>query len=689
MLASSVAVVAVPWTAVAAENRAPSQPELSELTTGSAACASGEARSYVRTRPTLGAVVRDPDAEPVSARFEASWTDGAGERQVRTADTGSKASGSVFRWTVPDDVPAFTEVSWRVRGFDGKSWGPWSSDGERGSCAFVYDTEAPAKPSVSSPEYPDDTQNWHDGVGAYGTFTVDSTSDDVESYLYTFLGERQQTVRPAEPGGPVVLRWMPRSSGVKSLSVQAVDRAGNVSAPLTHQFRVASGRTPVAAWKLADAAGSTQAAAEAGGRAATAGGGVSFGAAGPARTAVSGAVELDGSADAYLTTGAPAVDTAGAFAVSAWVRPDALGGDGMTAVGQDGDGVAAFGLGEVSGADGGRTWSFAVGGDRVRGGAPETGEWAHLAGVYDPVAGTARLYVNGVLAGTAEGVTVPGGTAATGGLRIGRPPGTGGNWHGALADVRVWDRVVVDDEVAAAAKRAVVSKGYWELDEAADGGSPERDGGAALRLGGDATIRQVTGPCDPLDPDCVPGSDPIAGTGDLALDGDGDFAATDGATLDTGDSFSVAAQVLLDDAAQDRTMTVLSLPGEHGTLASVRYSGELQRWQMVLAEGDATGAETTTVTAENAPAYTGWVQHVALVYDDGTDEIRLYVDGQLSARTACSYASKVTGALQVGRSLTADGWGEYAEGRVDEVHAYAGALTQTEIAQLAAGATDV
>jgi hypothetical protein len=399
-------------------------------------------------------------------------------------------------------------------------------------------------------------------------------------------------------------------------------------------------------------------------------------------------VELDGSDGAYLTTGASAVNTAGAFAVSAWVRPDALGEDGMTAVSQDGDGAAAFGLGEVTG-DGGRAWSFTVGGARVQGGTPDVGEWAHLAGVYDPVARTARLYVNGRLAGTAEDVAAPGGTAATGGLRIGRALGAGGTWHGALADVRVWDRVVVGDEVAAAAKRAVVSKGYWELDGATDGSSPERDGGAPLRLGGDATIRQVAGPCDLLDPDCLPGSDPIAGAGDLALDGDGDFAAADGAVLDTGDSFSVAAQVLLDDAAQDRTMTVLSLPGAHNTLASVRYSGELHRWQMVLADEDTAGAETTTITAEDASAYTGSVQHVALVYDDGADEIRLYVDGQLSARTAYSYASKATGALQIGRALTAEGWGEYTDGRVDEVHAYAGVLTETQIAQLRAGATDV
>ncbi len=379
VLASS-AVVATPWAASAAENRPPSQPALSELTTEDKACVGGADHPYVRTRPTLRTVLHDPDAGQVSAEFEVSWADSSGVRQVRTAQTTAKPSGSPFSWTVPADVPAFTEVGWRVRASDGTAWGPWSSDGAVGPCEFVYDTEAPAKPSVSSPQYPDDTEGWDDGVGVYGTFTVDSTSDDTVAYRYNFRGGPQRTAAPAEPGGPVELHWLPQSAGRHWLDVQAVDRAGNVSASVIYQFRVSEGRTPVAAWTLADAAGAGEASAEAGGRSAVAGGGVVFGAAGPARTSLTGAVVLDGSESAYLTSGAPAVDTGAAFAVSAWVRPDSAGAD-MTAVGQDGGTAAGFGLGTQDGA-----WSFTVGGSVVRGGVPEAGDWAQLTGVYDPVA---------------------------------------------------------------------------------------------------------------------------------------------------------------------------------------------------------------------------------------------------------------------------------------------------------------
>ncbi|GAA3902340.1 hypothetical protein GCM10023084_63500 [Streptomyces lacrimifluminis] len=677
VLAAS-AVVAAPWAASAAENRPPSQPALSELTTENEACVAGADRPYVDTRPTLRTVLRDPDGGRMSAEFEVSWTDGSGVRQIRTSGTTTALlSGSPFSWTVPTDVPAFTEVSWRVRASDGTLWGPWSSDGGSGPCEFVYDTEAPAKPLVSSPEYPDD-KLWHDGVGVYGTFTVDSTSDDTVSYRYSFFGGPQLTALPAEPGGPVELRWLPQSEGVKWLDVQSVDRAGNASTPATHQFRVSGGRTAVAAWTLADPTGASEAAAEAGGRTATAGDGVVFGAAGPARTSVTGAVGLDGSDSAYLTSGAPAVDTGGAFSVSAWVRPDVVAAD-MTAVGQGG--AAGFGLGAEDGA-----WSFSVGGSVVRGGVPETGDWAHLTGVYDPVAGTARLYVDGRAVGTAQNVT---GTSVSGNLQIGRTLARGsasGNWRGGLAGVRVWDRIVVAAEAAGAAKRGTVSEGYWALDEVTGGNSPERDGGRPLTLGGDAAIYRDGAPCDWLDPDCLPGQSPLFGSGHLLLDGDGDFAATDGQGIATEDSFSVAAHVRIDAAAQDRPMTVLSVGGEGNSLAEVRYSGSTQNWEMALTDA---GGEQVTLTAGGAWASPDDVHHLALVYDDEADEILLYADGQLSARQAYRPGWTTTGDLQIGRSQGVDGWGGHLAGAVDEVHVYAGVLSATQVAHLAVGATDV
>ncbi|NEB75403.1 LamG domain-containing protein [Streptomyces sp. SID14478] len=693
---ASAAVVAVPWSAEAAANQPPAQPVLSDLNTDGHACAAGSDRPFVGNRPTLRAVLRDPDAEPgvaepLTAQFEVSWTDGAGEPQVRTiTQDAAKASGSQFSAEVPADMPAFTEVSWRVRAFDGESWGPWSSAGGQHTCEFVYDNKAPAEPTVTSDDYPDDDV-WHNGAGRYGTFSVDSASDDTVAYVYNFLGEAQHTVRPDEPGGPVRLTWLPDEAGVEMLSVRALDRAGNASGTTNYTFRVSSGAQAVAAWRLADAAGSREAAADQGDRAATAGGGVTFGASGPERTSVTGAAELDGTPAAYLTSGAPAVAPDKAFSVSAWVRPDSVDTD-RAVLSQDGSSTAAFRLGTTVDADGARVWSFGLGEPgavvRAQGGRPEAGEWAHLVGVYDPVARTAKLYVNGQQVATAAGAEGP---TASGDLQLGRalgPDGQGENWEGAIAGVQVWDRIVSDEEAALTARRAPVSKGYWALDEASGGESPERDGGPALALGGDASVHVSDDSCA-LDPDCVPGEEPIIGSGDLRLDGDGDFAATRGPVVDTSDSFSIAMHVELDEAAQDRSMTVFSLPGEHHTLVSVGYSAETQRWQATVADADEDGARTTTLTAEQASVSDGYPQHLAFVYDDETDQVRLYVDGQLADQASYTGAWRTAGGLQLGRTVTADGWGGYLKGVLDDAHAYAGVLRAEQIRLLSIGATDV
>ncbi|MBO1337373.1 LamG domain-containing protein [Streptomyces sp. VRA16 Mangrove soil] len=546
---------------------------------------------------------------------------------------------------------------------------------------------------MTSQEYPDD-DTWRDGVGRYGTFTVDSTSDDTVSYVYNFLGGSQHTVRPDKPGGPVTLSWLPESDGVKRLTVQSVDRAGNVSAPANYDFLVSDGRAPVAAWKLADAAGSGAAAADAGGHSATAGAGVTFGVPGPARTSVTAAAELDGSDAAYLASDAPAVATDRAFSVSAWVRPDSLDKD-RAAASQDGASSAAFRLGTATDGEGRRVWSFGLGAPgavvRAEGGSPQEGEWAHLVGVYDPVAGTARLYVNGTAVATTEGAV---GTASSGAFQLGRALGADGqgeNWDGAVADVQVWDRIVVADEAAQQARRKAVSQGYWALDESAGGSSPERDGGPALALGGDASVYRADSSCDPtMDPDCVPGEEPIVGSGHLLLDGDGDYAATQNPVVDTSDSFSLAAYVKLDEDAQDTSATVYSLPGEHNTLVSVGYSADTHRWQATVAQSDEAGAPTTTLTAEGRSVSYGSAQHLAFVYDDEADEIRLYVDGQPAAEAALPDSWRATGGLQIGRAPAQDGgWSGYLRGAVDEVHAYEGALTPNQVLFLSSGQTDV
>ncbi|MFH8608381.1 LamG domain-containing protein [Streptomyces sp. NPDC018029] len=261
--------------------------------------------------------------------------------------------------------------------------------------------------------------------------------------------------------------------------------------------------------------------------------------------------------------------------------------------------------------------------------------------------------------------------------------GQGGNWAGRIADVRAWNRVVVPAEAADLAERAAVRAGRWQLDEASGGASPEEGGGQPLKLGGDAKIRRDDQSCDPaMDPECGPGDPAMVGEGELLLDGDGDFAATGAPVVDTGDSFSLAAHVRIDPAAADRTMTVLSLPGEHNDLATLRYTPQRQIWELTLAHEDRAGAETTTLKADNSWASPGDPHHLAVVYDDGADEVLLYVDGTPMARAPFHHAWRAEAGLQVGRATTADGRSEYLHGAVDDVHAYAGVLSEQDVVRL-------
>lgn len=680
-------LAAAAGTAQAVDNLPPKQPLVQDLQSEYKACATGDDTPYVPAPPRLSAVLYDPEEDnqpsessPVKGEFEAWWTDSAGVEQRRTNTTVTLTSGAHFHWTMPDDIPADTVVNWHVRANDGEAASAWSDEGDGSVCSFVYDDVNPEKATISSPEYPEDVF-WVDGVGVYGHFTMDSPSDDVVAYTYGFMGGPYGTVSAERPGAAVTLPYLPLTAGPKSLTVRAIDRAGRSSGQSLYDFNVRSGRAPVARWKLDDPAGSRSAAAETG-AVARAGTGVTFGGPAPTGTAATTTVSLDGSGHAFLTPDAPATDIRETFAVSAWVRP-AETGRHMTVASQDADGKPGFGLGLRSQA-GGPAWSFALAGARVSGGAPETGEWAHLLGLYDAETGRARLYVNGHEVGVAAEATP---AEAAGAFQIGRARGTLGyrdRWHGDIGDVQVHDRVVVPDEVTGLALRKPKLLGHWSLGDAADGASPEQSGGTPLRLGAGASIYQGSdSSCIPeIDPDCTYVPPPLVGDGHLRLDGESGYAAADGPVVDTGDSFTLGAVVRLADSGPAHPMTVLSQAGEHTDAFKVRYEPSTRAWQLVMPERDEAGAaEKVVARIARADGGEGSGHRLAVVYDDGSDTIKLYLDGQTSAEATASLPDgwHSTGALQVGRAKAGDGWGEYLRGDVDEVQAYSGALRDKDV----------
>ncbi|OOC57296.1 hypothetical protein NOSIN_18635 [Nocardiopsis sinuspersici] len=658
------------------------------------ACVYGTDRPFVDEPPRLSAYLSDGDefstaAEKLKAQFRVFWTDENGAEQEHTYTTSEKASGSFFHYQVPDDIPENTVIGWIVRASDGHAWGPWSWSGAQTRCQFVHDSTAPAEPEITSADFPADDA-WHDGVGVYGEFTVSSPSDDVVEYRYG-VNEDPSAANTLTPDGDgtATLTFSPWYEGPHSLYVEAVDQAGKVSSRANHLFLVDGGRPAVGQWSMGDDAGAEGAAdASDTGHTAVAGVGAAFGEEGPGGEGSRAAV-LDGTEGAYLAPGAHLVDTTGLFSVAAWVRLDDLSRD-QVVVSQDGTGEPGFTLG-YDASD--QAWRvafpdadmYALGEWGVSAEATVTeGEWAHVAFAHDGHTNTVRLYVNGSPEGTVERETV---WYAPGELQIGRAATRSGydrHLDGAVADVRVFDRIVNGYEFDRLRMLPVDRKGYWPFNEAADGSSPEADGLEPMYLNGDAAIQAS----DPWSGDSA-----LMGQGHLRLDGDGDSA---GAFVDAPleGSFTLSVRTRLAAASPEESMTILS-QNAYSTLIDLRYNAESGRWEAVLSNTDEVDADSTVLEASGfAPSHENRGDHLVLVFDSFAQEVRFYVNGT-HAQTRVFHPLWPTPEvlaedpnppwvmLNVGRSKF-DGysWHQHFSGAVDDVRLYAGAADETLISAL-------
>ncbi|MER7515954.1 LamG domain-containing protein [Streptomyces sp. NPDC126499] len=588
-------------------------------------------------------------------------------------------------------IPENTTISWQARAFDGDAWGPWSSANGAGRCVVRRDSTIPARPIVTGTPYKDDNQ-WRDGIGGMGVFRIAPADKDVASFRYSFDGA-PPTTRVALSG--LMLTWTPTWAGRHTLWVESVDGAGHTSARTTYSFLVASGR--IAQWSLADPEGSTEALDEVGSSPAHPGTGVTFQVAG--RGGMSDPVaRFDGTSLAYLTTAdeqAPAedasvVDTTLGFSVSAWVKPAALDRD-MTVLSQDGTDQAGFVLGydaatkswafSAPDADGTANTRYAA---RVDADAAAVDKWVHLTGVFDTKSTAVpqlRLYVDDgdpatpTATATAERSTS---WAATGAFQIGRAKidGTyGAPFAGDMSQVRVYNRPVTTGEIAEFQTVRPARKAYWDFEtDAVDGKVPNTETtGAPLALYDEAKIYRRLAHRDPV---------ALSGNGHMVLDGVNDHAYTSAPVVGGDKSFTVAARVRLTNVDSTTTQTILSLPGQNTDRLAVRYDGATKRFKLTLTAGDSATAKTTELAnADALPSATGSGNHLAVVYDAVTRNLRLYVDGgepvQVTVEDPAGWAS--TGGLQVGRSGKA---GQYLSGAVDEVRAYAGALSPTVISML-------
>jgi len=261
---------------------------------------------------------------------------------------------------------------------------------------------------------------------------------------------KEQQASPLSTLGLMGRRDFIKFAGALGLSVGAIEA-------LFAQQEVALAATQdittglVGYWGFDDASGTTAKDISNGGNNATLSGG-------PLWTVgkVSAALHFDGKGTT-VDTHKNVLNTSGSYSVATWVQ---LTNDSnwATAVSQDGINTSGFYLQYTSpsaGSDGGKFAFSLVNADSTSGNTvratssfgPITNVWYHLVGMHDASANTIKLYVNGALTAT---TSVGAAWNATGSTVIGRAKWQGGPvdfWSGKIDDVRVYNRVLSDQDV--------------------------------------------------------------------------------------------------------------------------------------------------------------------------------------------------------------------------------------------------
>ncbi|MFU8854671.1 LamG domain-containing protein [Micromonospora sp. SL1-18] len=595
-----------------------------------------------------------------------------------------------------------------------KRWSGWSV-----WCQFTVDTTVPpVTVTVVTPPA---------GPGQAGTFLIKSTATDVTSFKYGWNGPTTVVAATGtSPKTATVTTTAPRY-GTNILYVSAVDATLNQGFGSV-EFVVDHPSPPVAWWGLESYPGQTQAQALADKQSALGSGTLAKDTPLTAQNvAWSKDARLIGGETATMVgsgsqaeTSGPVVNTSTSFSVAAWVRATATDpACCKSVVSQDGVTTNAFSLYYVPST---QQWGFSMyntDGTSTAGSfvfAPATPDvWTHLAAAYDSKSNEMRLYVNGTLAGSAARTPTWNGTGKfhVGWAKWGN--GMSNTGVGQIADVQVFDRVLVDHDFTGQLASdpssggvdepgilAPIEVGRWDFESARPCYFQDREGtceaadvtpfgrwlaltrGAAVEAGNRGNGLHLDGYYFPDEnPEPWEATQEWARsavkTGLTPPDEDGDQYTIwqDQPVLRTDQSFTMSAWVTLDSLTGTRA--VLSQRGVHESGGWLKYASSLSKWQCAVTSADVTGSATATVSS-TSPAEAGVWTHVACVYDAGRSQLRLYVNGALEGTLAISFTPMASsGPLLVGRTLYRDQFVDKWAGAVDDIGVYQGAMTDAQV----------
>jgi hypothetical protein len=168
------------------------------------------------------------------------------------------------------------------------------------------------------------------------------------------------------------------------------------------------------------------------------------------------------------------------------------------------------------------------------------------------------------------------------------------------------------------------------------------------------------------------------------------YASSAGAPVNSKDSFTLSAWVLLEDDTINHA--VAAAPGTYGSAFTLYYSKDLKKWVFNRTATDAQSNPVYLRSVSAAPPVKHVWTHLTGVFDNhntaatGDDTIQLFVNGRPQdgpvnlAATSATYTPWVSaGDLQIGRSKALGTYQEYFLGRIDEMRVWQRALSAAEV----------
>ncbi len=320
---------------------------------------------------------------------------------------------------------------------------------------------------------------------------------------------------------------------------------------------------------------------------------------------------------------------------------------------------------DIDARGGGLGWSAFSGSGAVLGHqSVTTDKWTFLAVVYDQDAGTVKLYVDDAMY-EEEGSLGTGWNA----INIGSNPSYGANFDGVIDEVRIYNYALSQSEINSIYEGDIEPSTENIASTPVDSSSSESGLVAYYPFDGDTMDYSGNG-----NDGTNNGATIVSGISGNALDFDGKADYVSLPININPDVMSQVTMALWVKSDSDSRATVISHDnGRYDRTIDIDTRGGGLGWSAFSGSGGVLGYHTVTTDK--------WT-FLAVVYDQDTETVKLYVDGTMYEEEGSLGPGWDT--INIGSNPS---FGAYFDGVIDEVRIYNYALSQNEIDSLYEGET--